>query len=484
MDAFLQMLLDVLITFFFTVVLIVGMARRPMLSFFSGVGLGVLGLSYPGRVMGYDLRPQALGFLFLLSLAALLTRPRLGKGDPIRTGAVWLVHLLGIYVAYVLFFAETREEGILHVAFYVCFGVYLPIHLLRIFSSATRTEMHLRICSDLRQAVAMQLPLVTALAASAENAGGLERRILQRLGHQIEMGKSLGEALLVRYRQCPSYARGPILAAERMHRLSDGLDEAFRQLRSKARGGAERPSLIGILYLTALTSWTVTALSIFLMPMLGQVLSDAGLDVPPRFDWARQVLAAIAVSGNEIIAAFLGALGFALLLEKFWPGIVHRAWPMSVFWDAAAWWLWPFRAVHRTRQEQILVNHLRSGLRAGHRLCEMLEAASFLELNRFLALRVRRWKAAVSGGQDVYVAARKNRIPRSAARLFGADRNPQRMAYVAKAHLELIQARLEHRRRITYAAMLPVLIVLVGIPILALGVWLVGVFSLMWHMWV
>jgi type II secretory pathway component PulF len=315
----------------------------------------------------------------------------------------------------------------------------------------------------------MQVPLSPMLDAAAKNAAGREARVLRRLAYRIDHGMPFGGAILTRYKDCPPRARGPILAAEEMNRLQDGLDEACRRLRRKAHVDRNHPSLSGVAYLLMLILAVVTGMAVFLVPMFHEILDGSGAEFPAKYNWTRLTVMMLATRGNELFAAVLAALGLALTLEKLWPGVLLRNWPFSAIHDFVAWWVPPFKSIHRIEQERALIHHLQSGLAGEQDLVRILDAAQRLELNRYLSRRVKLWRQAVQEGGDPHKAALASGIRPSIARVFASSQSPLRMCLIAEACLKQIQAQLDHRRDVVYATVLPFFIIGCGLIVSAIG---------------
>lgn len=475
----LRLLLEVLSFHAIFLLLMYGMIRTPRLTFASGFAFALIAFLIPSEGGAVNMRAWGGVVLLLVCIGGLLVQPRWGRTDVIRVFAAIGLHFLAVALAYKVVEpfggARAARESVLALVV----GVFLPLHLLRSLSPATRWCRHLDFCGCIRDVVATRSPLPEGLEAAGDNAPGSDKQRLRRMAHDVRKGKSLGEAILARYKTCPPCALGPMLGSEAMHRLEDGLAEAHSQLRRRAHVPQNRPSLAGVIYLLIALQFMLTTLLIIVAPKFHSVFAGMGVDLPDRFDWAWEIMIFVADMDRDIFLGLIGLVAGILAWQRFFPRGIWSGWPFSIVKQMILWHTPWVRRLSRLGQERRLIHHLVMGIKAGHDLPRILESAQFLQLHWVFARRLARWRRAIEAGEDPYTAAKQARLGRNIRCLFAHNRSPLRLCEVMEARLEQIRGRVDYTRQVLSAAFFPIVVIVAAIPVLALGVWLTGTLTVL-----
>jgi type IV pilus assembly protein PilC len=315
--------------------------------------------------------------------------------------------------------------------------------LLIRYSLTCRDGAALDVFTAIHAAIRQNLPLPTALTAEADGQTGPTAQALTDVSAWLSEGQPLGEALRRGFPQCPGYALGMVVAAERIRQVPRAVAMAQAWLadamRAKRQVRPVNPMYpVAVMCVATLLIW---GLSVFVMPKIRHIFDGMNADLPV----ATRMLIAGATPYLPLLLAVL-----VLCLLGGVPMVIYfgfrarrpgRPWTTSYAWDYLKWHLPVLHWFERTLSVAQTMGLLRLALDSGVPMDEAIAAASELDVNSCYRRRLTRWLERVQRGENVAEAARRSRVGRALAWAFDADAGSGHTPSVLESMEEVYRAR-------------------------------------------
>lgn len=296
-------------------------------------------------------------------------------------------------------------------------GIYGPLLVIAFAGAVLRYNLISRdvltayVFSTIGSSMRQNLPLATALAIEADGQHGRRQRIMSRIDRWLTEGLPLSQAIRRGFGQCPGYALGMLVAAERIGQASQAVAAVEGYLERKVRESRRlKPMTLAYVLVVAVVIFLiVSGMAIFILPKFKEMFSkEFGADLPILtqrvFDFG----------DNGVLPALGGVVAFSLLILTPWviylrfrPRRPDRPYAISRLVDRFTWYMPLLRWFARNDAALQTVSFLRLALGAGRPVDEAIAGAADLDVNIVYRRRLIRWHGQVVRGDSVADSARR-----------------------------------------------------------------------------
>jgi type II secretory pathway component PulF len=292
-------------------------------------------------------------------------------------------------------------------------AVLLTIALVR-YVLVSRRAVALDVFAVIGSAMRQNLPLEAVLAGEVMVQRGLIRRVLHRVGRDLQGGSTLAAALDKHFPHCPGYALAAVAVAEPIHQLPAAVERVQERIADEARARDLTSGIVVYpLLMLLLMGGVMGTVGTFVLPSFASIFSDMGADVPlqrwwdPVMDYSRLVTTVIVL-----------VLLPATLYLTMRPRRPSRPWFFSRVGDWLRWHVPLIRGSARNEAMMETTAFLRMALAAGRPLHEAAADAAELDVNLRFRRRLRQWAQRLQRGEDPADAVRAAQVGEALAFAF------------------------------------------------------------------
>jgi len=394
----------------FAVILTLGLyiylgIRRPVFALFSvlplSLGLFLLGGLYE-NIWCMALAPG----IFLVTVFIVSIPREEHKGQWPQRFSKWAFLIFIIALLIIL------TTTVLFQLFYVygLFFLVLCIVLVISYSLNSRHATTVQVMSTIGSCMRQNLPLATALAATASGRGDKTARILRGIGQWLTQGYSLSEALKRGYAKCPGNIVAMISAAERINQTPLAIKCIEADLLEKS-DEKKKINPVHPLYPLMVLSVAYTLVMghiVFVIPKYLDIFSDTEVTLPAS---TRFLLNLGKTAWGWILPLFILGVWVVVpvsIYVKFRPRRPMRLQLLSRIGDFIKWHLPIFHWFEKNYSLIQVVDFLRLALKAGEPINEALRQALALDVNGYFHKRLARWREKVERGENIAQSAHES----------------------------------------------------------------------------
>jgi len=175
-------------------------------------------------------------------------------------------------------------------------------------------------------------------------------------------------------------------------------------------------------------------------------------------------------AGFAALIILIALIPLGRAIASFFPGFRAVSPFDGIFWDQIVWWTPLMGGYVRDRGLAELCDILSAGVRAGHPVTESLHEAAAVQANFVLRYRGAAWADAVARGQSLADGARYARMPRLMTAMLATVRGSDSLLEVLAFLRRHYQYRFSRARAVLQAAMVPIIVLTLGLAVALVGV--------------